>query len=149
MQRSGISLSNTHIKEFTQRHKTGFCTEKRRRDDVKQPMTHIFKLNVSNQWHWQDISSDRMWKHGPWKPIYFIYPQFNLLRSSKASFIDCYEYWARPACRLEPLVYSADWRSKDRFRLKTWIFDGLKWAPLLLTDNFFFIIVVWRARKCI
>lgn len=83
-----------------------------------------------------------MWKHRPWKPIYFIYPQFNLLRSSKASFIDCYEYWARPACRLEPLVYSADWRSKDR--LKTWIFDGIKWAHLLLTDIFFFFLLLFE-----
>lgn len=124
----------------------GSAQERGRRDDAKQPMTHIFKPSVSDQWHWQDTHdiSDRMWKHRPWKPIYFIYPQFNLLRSSKASFIDCYEYWARPACRLEPLVYSADWRSKDRFRLKTWIFDGIKWAPLRLTDNLFIFLSLFE-----
>lgn len=129
MLRSGISLSSTRVKNKSSisvirlvRHRketVGWC-----RRHEQQQITHIFKLNVSNQWHWQDISSDLRWKHSPvsldrdWKPIYFIYPQCNWLRSSKASFIDCYEYWAALACRLKPLVYSADWSSEDRFGSK-------------------------------
>lgn len=51
---------------------------------------------------------------GPREPIYFIRPQFNLLGSTKASFMDCYEYRTSVADRLpEPSVCSADWRRED------------------------------------